>query len=346
LTLSVLDLAPILQGGTPAEAFRHSLQLAQHAEQLGYRRFWLAEHHNMPGIGSAATSVLIGHVGAGTSRIRIGAGGIMLPNHAPLQVAEQFGTLEALFPGRIDLGLGRAPGTDQAAAFALRRTLHVDPNNFPNDVLEVMEFLADPRPGQAVHAVPGVGLRVPIWILGSSTFGAEVAAALGLPFAFASHFAPAMLFDAIGIYRERFQPSAQLAAPYVMLGVNVVAADTDDEARFLASSGAPVVRQPALRSADPAAAAVEGVGARPARCRRSASAVARLVRRRAGHRGRGDARVRGAHAGRRADGRVAHLRSVGPPAVLRDRRGHDDRVARPALLISRAVALRIRRTRP
>jgi luciferase family oxidoreductase group 1 len=147
LTLSVLDLAPILQGGTPAEAFRHSLQLAQHAEQLGYRRFWLAEHHNMPGIGSAATSVLIGHVGAGTSRIRIGAGGIMLPNHAPLQVAEQFGTLEALFPGRIDLGLGRAPGTDQAAASALRRTLHTDPNNFPNDVLEVMEFLADPRPG-------------------------------------------------------------------------------------------------------------------------------------------------------------------------------------------------------
>jgi luciferase family oxidoreductase group 1 len=161
----------------------------------------------------------------------------MLPNHAPLQVAEQFGTLEALFPGRIDLGLGRAPGTDQAAAFALRRTLRVDPNNFPNDVLEVMEFLADPQPGQAVHAVPGAGLRVPIWILGSSTFGAEVAAALGLPFAFASHFAPAMLFDAIGIYRERFQPSAQLAAPYVMLGVNVVAADTDDEARFLASSG-------------------------------------------------------------------------------------------------------------
>src|SRR5438128_598682 len=191
----------------------------------------------MPGIGSAANSVLIGHAGAGTSRIRIGAGGIMLPNHAPLQVAEQFGTLEALFPGRIDLGLGRAPGTDQAAAFALRSTLHVDPNNFPNDVLEVMEFLADPRPGQAVHAVPGAGLRVPIWILGSSTFGAEVAAALGLPFAFASHFAPAMLFDAIGSYRERFRPSAQLAAPYVMLGVNVVAADTDDEARLLASSG-------------------------------------------------------------------------------------------------------------
>ena len=161
----------------------------------------------------------------------------MLPNHAPLQVAEQFGTLESLFPGRIDLGLGRAPGTDRSAAVALRRTLNADPDNFPNDVLEVMEFLADPQPGQPVQAVPGAGLRVPIWILGSSTFGAQVAAALGLPFAFASHFAPAMLFDAIGIYRERFTPSAQLPAPYVMLGVNVVAADTDDEARFLASSG-------------------------------------------------------------------------------------------------------------
>jgi luciferase family oxidoreductase group 1 len=237
IPLSVLDLSPIVQGGTPADAFRRSLELAQHAERLGYARFWLAEHHNMPGIGSAATSVLIGHVGAGTSRIRIGSGGIMLPNHAPLQIAEQFGTLESLFPGRIDLGLGRAPGTDQSAAMALRRTLHTDPDNFPNDVLEVMEFLADPQPGQPVQAVPGAGLRVPVWILGSSTFGAQVAAALGLPFAFASHFAPAMLFHAIGIYRERFKPSAQLGAPYVMLGVNVVAADTDDEARFLASSG-------------------------------------------------------------------------------------------------------------
>jgi luciferase family oxidoreductase group 1 len=237
IPLSVLDLSPIVQGGTPALAFRHTLELAQHVERLGYRRFWLAEHHNMPGIGSAATSVLIGHVGAGTSRIRIGSGGIMLPNHAPLQVAEQFGTLESLFPGRIDLGLGRAPGTDQAAAFALRRTLNSNPDHFPNDVLEVIEFLAERRPGQAVQAVPGAGLRVPIWILGSSTFGAQVAAALGLPFSFASHFAPAMLFDAIGVYRERFTPSAQLAAPYVMLGVNVVAAATDDEARFLASSG-------------------------------------------------------------------------------------------------------------
>jgi luciferase family oxidoreductase group 1 len=237
IPLSVLDLSPIVQDGTPAVAFRHTLELAQHAERLGYRRFWLAEHHNMPGIGSAATAVLIGHVGAGTSRIRIGAGGIMLPNHAPLQVAEQFGTLEALFPGRIDLGLGRAPGTDRAAAYALRRTLNTDPDQFPNDVLEVMEFLADPQPGQVVQAVPGAGLRVPIWILGSSLFGAQVAAALSLPFVFASHFAPAMLVDAIGIYRQRFKPSALLPAPYVMLGVNVVAAATDGEARFLASSG-------------------------------------------------------------------------------------------------------------
>jgi luciferase family oxidoreductase group 1 len=249
IPLSVLDLSPILQGGTPALAFRHTLELAQHVERLGYRRFWLAEHHNMPGIGSAATAVMIGHVGAGTSRIRIGSGGIMLPNHAPLQVAEQFGTLESLYPGRVDLGLGRAPGTDRAAAYALRRTLNTDPDNFPNDVLEVMEFLADPRPGQAVQAVPGAGLRVPVWILGSSTFGAQVAAALSLPFAFASHFAPAMLFDAIGVYRERFRPSAQLPAPYVMLGVNVVAAGTDDEARFLASSGRQSVAS--LRSGRP-----------------------------------------------------------------------------------------------
>jgi luciferase family oxidoreductase group 1 len=237
IPLSVLDLAPIVEGGTAAQAFRHSLDLAQHAERWGYTRFWLAEHHNMPGIGSAATAVLIGHVGAGTSRMRIGAGGIMLPNHAPLQVAEQFGTLESLFPDRVDLGLGRAPGTDRAAAWALRRTLNTDPDDFPHDVLEVMALLGEPRADQLVHAVPGEGLAVPVWILGSSTFGAQVAAALGLPFAFASHFAPAMLFEAIGLYRERFKPSAQLATPYVMLGVNVVAADTDEEARFLASSG-------------------------------------------------------------------------------------------------------------
>ncbi len=235
--LSVLDLSPIIEGGTAAQAFRNTLDLAQHAERWGYQRFWLAEHHNMPGIASAATAVLIGHVGAGTTTIRIGAGGIMLPNHAPLQVAEQFGTLASLFPGRVDLGLGRAPGTDHAAAVALRRTLNTNPDAFPQDVMEVMAFFRAPKPRQAVRAVPGGGLTVPIWILGSSTFGAQVAAALGLPFAFASHFAPAMLDEAAAIYRARFTPSEQLARPYLMLGVNVVAADSDDEARFLASSG-------------------------------------------------------------------------------------------------------------
>src|SRR6188474_234268 len=235
--LSVLDLAPIVEGGTAAQSFRHSLDLAQHAERWGYRRYWLAEHHNMPGIGSAATAVLIGHVGAGTATIRIGAGGIMLPNHAPLQVAEQFGTLASLFPGRIDLGLGRAPGTDHAAALALRRTLHTDPDEFPHDVMEVIDYFSDSQPGQQVRAVPGAGLKVPIWILGSSLFGAQVAAALGLPFSFASHFAPQLLHEAIDVYRDRFTPSEHSQAPYVMLGVNIVAADTDASARFLASSG-------------------------------------------------------------------------------------------------------------
>lgn len=237
IPLSILDLSPIVSGGTAAQSFRNTLDLAQHAERWGYHRFWLAEHHNMPGIGSAATSVLIGHVAAGTSTIRVGSGGIMLPNHAPLQVVEQFGTLESLFPGRIDLGLGRAPGTDAAAARALRRTLASNPDEFPHDVLEVMAFFRHPQPGQAVRAVPGAGLKVPIWILGSSTFGARVAAALGLPFAFASHFAPAMMSEAIEIYRSGFEPSADLAKPYLMLGVNVVAAATDVEGRFLASSG-------------------------------------------------------------------------------------------------------------
>ncbi|MGH9219479.1 MAG: LLM class flavin-dependent oxidoreductase, partial [Vicinamibacterales bacterium] len=235
--LSVLDLSPIIEGGSAAEAFRNTLDLAQQAERWCYKRFWLAEHHNMPGIASAATAVLIGHVGAGTKTIRIGAGGIMLPNHAPLQVVEQFGTLESLFPGRVDLGLGRAPGTDHAAAFALRRTLQTNPDDFPKDVLEVIDFFREPHPGQVVRAVPGAGLRVPIWILGSSLFGAQVAAGLGLPFSFASHFAPAMLHEAIAIYRDRFTPSEFLEKPYVMLGVNVVAAETDGEARFLASSG-------------------------------------------------------------------------------------------------------------
>ena len=235
--LSVLDLSPIVAGGTAAQAFRNTLDLAQHAERWGYKRFWVAEHHNMPGIASAATSVLIGHVGAGTNSIRIGAGGIMLPNHAPLQVAEQFGTLESLFPGRVDLGLGRAPGTDHAAAYALRRTLNANPDEFPRDVVEVIDFFRDAEPGQPVQAVPGAGLRVPVWILGSSLFGAQVAAGFGLPFSFASHFAPALMHDAIAIYRERFRPSEFLEKPYVMLGVNVVAADSDSEARLLASSG-------------------------------------------------------------------------------------------------------------
>src|SRR6478736_3882957 len=235
--LSVLDLAPIVEGGTAADAFRRSVDLAQHCEQWGYRRYWLAEHHNMPGIASAATAVLIGHIGAGTSTIRVGAGGIMLPNHSPLQVAEQFGTLEALFPGRVDLGLGRAPGTDHAAAFALRRTLQSNPDEFPNDVIEVIDYFRDVQAGQQVQAVPGAGLRVPIWILGSSLFGALVAAALGLPFSFASHFAPQLLHEALAMYRDRFKPSEFSSTPYVMLGVNIVAADTDAEARFLASSG-------------------------------------------------------------------------------------------------------------
>jgi luciferase family oxidoreductase group 1 len=235
IPLSVLDLSPVIQGGTPAQSFRNSLDLARHAERWGYRRYWVAEHHNMPGIASAATSVVIGHLAAGTSTIRVGAGGIMLPNHAPLQVVEQFGTLESLFPGRIDLGLGRAPGTDPAAARALRRTLHSNPEEFPRDVLEVMALFRGGDP--VVRAVPGAGLHVPIWILGSSTFGAHVAAALGLPFSFASHFAPAQMMDALAIYRGRFEPSEQLARPHVMLGVNIVAADSDEEARFLASSG-------------------------------------------------------------------------------------------------------------
>jgi luciferase family oxidoreductase group 1 len=234
--LSILDLAPITQGSDAATALRNTLDLARHAERLGFHRYWLAEHHNMPGIASAATSVVIGHVAAGTRTIRVGAGGIMLPNHAPLVIAEQFGTLESLFPGRIDLGLGRAPGTDPVTAHALRRTLVSDPNAFPQDILELMDYFAPPE-GQRVRAVPGSGLSVPIYILGSSTFGAQVAAAMGLPFAFASHFAPAEMMRALQIYRATFCPSPRWPQPYAMLGLNVIAADTDEEARFLATSG-------------------------------------------------------------------------------------------------------------
>ena len=236
VSLSVLDLAPIVEGGDAAAALRNSLDLARHAERLGFRRYWVAEHHNMPGIASAATAVVIAHLAGGTRSLRVGAGGIMLPNHAPLVVAEQFGTLESLFPGRIDLGLGRAPGTDPTTARALRRTLHSDPDEFPRDVLELMSYF-EPRADQSVRAVPGVGLRVPLYILGSSLFGAQTAAALGLPFAFASHFAPAQMMQAIAVYRQQFTPSRGFARPHVILGVNVIAADSDEEAQFLASSG-------------------------------------------------------------------------------------------------------------
>jgi luciferase family oxidoreductase group 1 len=234
--LSVLDLSPITEGSDAGQALRNSLDLARHVEALGYRRFWMAEHHNLPGIASAATAVALAHVAAGTNTIRIGAGGIMLPNHAPLVIAEQFGTLAALHPGRVELGLGRAPGSDQVTNRAVRRNLLGDVDQFPQDVVELMGYFEPAEPGQAVQAIPGAGLEVPIWILGSSLYGAQVAAYLGLPFAFASHFAPGMMTQAITIYRERFRPSAQLALPHVMLGTVVVAAETDEEARFLLSS--------------------------------------------------------------------------------------------------------------
>jgi luciferase family oxidoreductase group 1 len=232
---SVLDLSPIALGSDAAQSFRNTLDLARNAERWGYRRFWLAEHHGMPGIASAATAVLIGHVAGGTSTIRVGAGGIMLPNHSPLVIAEQFGTLESLYPGRIDLGLGRAPGSDQRTAQALRRNLASDAEEFPRDVMELADYFST-EPRQTVRAVPGTGLNVPLWILGSSLFGAQVAAALGLPYAFASHFAPAQMMAAIATYRAQFRPSRQLERPYVMLGFNVFGADTLEEARFRATS--------------------------------------------------------------------------------------------------------------
>ena len=234
--LSVLDLSPIVEGGDARQALRNSVDLARHAEVWGYTRYWLAEHHNMPGIASAATAVVIGQVAQATATIRVGAGGVMLPNHAPLVIAEQFGTLAALFPGRIDLGLGRAPGTDQHTTRALRRTLAAHPDAFPQDVLELQHYFKEPAPDQFVRAVPGAGLNVPIWILGSSLYGAQLAAALGLPYAFASHFAPAAMMQAIALYRERFEASGLLDKPYVLLGMNVVAADTDEEARLLRTS--------------------------------------------------------------------------------------------------------------
>ncbi len=259
IPFSVLDLSPIIEGGDAALAFRNTLDLARHAEGLGFRRYWLAEHHNMPGIASAATAVVMGHVAAGTRTIRVGSGGIMLPNHAPLAIAEQFGTLASLYPGRIDLGLGRAPGSDQRTMMALRR----DPtsaDSFPRDVLELQGYFRPAEPGQTIQAVPGAGLDVPIWLLGSSLFSAQLAAMLGLPFAFAAHFAPDAMGAAIDLYRSRFEPSAALARPYVMLGVNVFAADTDDEAAFIATSaqqqvialrrGTPGTLKPPVRSMD------------------------------------------------------------------------------------------------
>jgi luciferase family oxidoreductase group 1 len=238
IPLSILDLCPITEGSDAAQSFRNTLDLAQHGESWGYQRFWLAEHHGMPGIASAATAVLIAHVAGGTSRIRVGAGGIMLPNHSPLVIAEQFGTLESLFPGRIDLGLGRAPGSDQLTARALRRNLTSDADQFPQDVVELIDYLSSEpkRAGRGLLAVPGAGLNVPVWILGSSLFGAQLAAALGLPYAFASHFAPAQMMQAIQLYRATFKPSALCPRPYVMLGFNVFAADTDAQAHLLASS--------------------------------------------------------------------------------------------------------------
>jgi luciferase family oxidoreductase group 1 len=233
---SILDLSPIVVGGTPAQALRNSLDLAQHAERWGYNRYWVAEHHNTDGVASSATSVLIGYLAGGTSHIRVGSGGIMLPNHSPLVIAEQFGTLEALYPGRIDLGLGRAPGTDPLTMRALRRERLMGAELFPQDVLELQSYFRPAKPGQAVRAVPGEGQNVPIWLLGSSDFSARFAASLGVPFAFASHFAPAYLYPALELYRRNFQPSESLMHPYAMVGVNVIAAETDREARRLFTS--------------------------------------------------------------------------------------------------------------
>ena len=235
IPLSVLDLAPISEGSDAGTALRNARDLAQAVERFGYKRFWMAEHHSMPGIASAATAVALCFAAEGTSSIRIGAGGIMLPNHSPLQVAEQFGTLEALFPGRIDLGLGRAPGTDQAASYAMRRNISSQ-HQFPDDVVELMAYFQPAEPGQRVRAIPGEGLDVPVWILGSSLYGAQLAAQLGLPYAFASHFAPQMMMDALATYRRSFQPSAWLDRPYAMLGFNVFAAETEEKARLLATS--------------------------------------------------------------------------------------------------------------
>ena len=293
--LSVLDLSPIVEGGDAGQSLRNSLDLARHVEALGYRRYWMAEHHNLPGIASAATAVALAHVAAGTNHIRIGAGGIMLPNHAPLMIAEQFGTLAALHPGPGRTGARpRARARTRSPPRAMRRNLLADVDQFPQDVVELMGYFQPAEPGQAVQAVPGAGLDVPIWILGSSLFGAQLAAYLGLPFAFASHFAPAAMMQAIAIYRERFRPSAQLAAPHVMLGVTVVAAETDEEARFLFSSLQQSIAEQPHRAAGPGAAAGRGFRgtARSLRPRDPRRRARRRDRRRPGH---GAARPRRFH---------------------------------------------------
>ncbi|WP_077530760.1 LLM class flavin-dependent oxidoreductase [Vreelandella utahensis] len=271
---SLLDLAPVNDGDTPRQALLNAADLARHAESHGYDRFWMAEHHNMTGIASAATPVALGYIAANTSTIRVGAAGMMLPNHAPLVVAEQFGTLESLYPGRVDLGLGRAPGTDPETLRALRRDHHSAANHFPQDVQELLHFLDPVQPGQRVQAVPGAGTRVPVWILGSSLFGAQLAAALGLPYAFASHFAPDMLDEAIRVYRDQFQPSQRLAEPYVAAAANVFAADTDAEGRRLMTSmeqqfialrrGTPGPLQPPVDDPDSLGSAAELATARHA----------------------------------------------------------------------------------
>ncbi|MFD1172642.1 LLM class flavin-dependent oxidoreductase [Oceanobacillus picturae] len=259
IPLSVLDLAAVKEGSNPRESFQNSVQLAQHVEKLGFNRYWLAEHHNMPGIASSATSVIMGHIAEKTERIRVGAGGIMLPNHATIVIAEQFGTLESLFPGRIDLGLGRAPGSDQATAYALRRTLGMSVEDFPMQVNELQDYFSD-EPVSRVKAVPGQGLDIPIWLLGSSDFSARLAAQKGLAFSFASHFAPAYTIPALRLYRENFQPTAKMEKPYAMVGVNVIAADTDEKAQYIATSqqqqflsirkGKPTKLQPPVENMD------------------------------------------------------------------------------------------------
>jgi luciferase family oxidoreductase group 1 len=269
IPFSVLDLSPVNVGASASQAFANTLDLAQHAEKWGYLRYWLAEHHNMTGIASAATSVVIGHVAGGTQSIRVGSGGIMLPNHAPLVIAEQFGTLASLYPGRIDLGLGRAPGTDQTTARALRRDMQGSADSFPDDVVELQRYFADPVPGQRVRAVPGAGLHVPIWLLGSSLFSAQLAAALGLPFAFASHFAPDQILNALRLYRAQFRPSAALDKPYAIVGVNLFAADTNEAAVHLFTSlqqqfinlrrGTPGQLQPPVEHIDAAELEMNGV---------------------------------------------------------------------------------------